>query len=76
LLVHNFYGSAAPSGENQVFEAEKALLQSRGHEVAEFTRHSDEIRGQVFGAPSRGRWQRRGTLGQPGHPAGGGALLA
>ena len=46
LLVHNFYGSAAPSGENQVFEAEKALLQSRGHEVAEFTRQSDEIRGQ------------------------------
>ena len=45
LLVHNFYGSAAPSGENQVFEAEKVLLQSRGHEVAEFTRHSDEIRG-------------------------------
>lgn len=45
LLVHNFYGSAAPSGENQVFEAEKALLQSRGHEVAEFTRQSDEIRG-------------------------------
>ena len=38
LLVHNFYGSAAPSGENQVFEAEKTLLQSRGHEVAEFTR--------------------------------------
>lgn len=46
LLAHNFYGSAAPSGENQVFEAEKALLQSRGHELAEFTRHSDEIRGQ------------------------------
>lgn len=46
LLVHNFYGSAAPSGENQVFAAEKALLQSRGHELAEFTRHSDEIRGQ------------------------------
>jgi glycosyltransferase involved in cell wall biosynthesis len=23
LLVHNFYGSAAPSGENQVFEAER-----------------------------------------------------
>jgi len=46
LLAHNFYGSAVPSGENQVFEAEKALLQSRGHELAEFTRHSDEIRGQ------------------------------
>jgi hypothetical protein len=46
LLVHNFYGSAAPSGENQVFEAEKAMLRSRGHEVAEFCRYSDEIRGQ------------------------------
>ena len=46
LLVHNFYGSAAPSGENQVVEAEKALLQARGHDVAEFTRHSDEVRVQ------------------------------
>lgn len=44
LLVHNHYGSAAPSGENQVFEAEGALLRSRGHEVLAFTRHSDEIR--------------------------------
>ncbi len=44
LIVHNFYGSEAPSGENQVFEAEKALLKTRGHEVAEFTRYSDEIR--------------------------------
>ena len=23
LLAHNYYGSAAPSGENQVFEAER-----------------------------------------------------
>ncbi len=46
LLVHNYYGSAAPSGENQVFEAERELLQQRGHTVSEFTRHSDEIRGQ------------------------------
>jgi glycosyltransferase involved in cell wall biosynthesis len=44
LLVHNFYGSSAPSGENAVFEAEKALLQKNGHEVAVFARHSDEIR--------------------------------
>ena len=44
LLVHNFYGSASPSGENQVFETEKKLLHQHGHEVAEFTRHSDEIR--------------------------------
>jgi glycosyltransferase involved in cell wall biosynthesis len=44
LLVHNFYGSAAPSGENQVFLEEKALLESRGHTVIEFTRTSDDIR--------------------------------
>ncbi len=44
LLVHNFYGSSAPSGENQVFTTEKKLLIQHGHEVAEFTRHSDEIR--------------------------------
>lgn len=51
LLAHNFYGSTAPSGENQVFEIERALLQSHGHEVAEFTRHSDQIRGQgIWGA--------------------------
>ena len=51
LLVHNFYGSAAPSGENQVVEIERALLQSRGHEVVEFSRNSDEIRSQgIWGA--------------------------
>lgn len=44
LLVHNFYGSAAPSGENHVFEAERTMLEQRGHEVQAFTRHSDEIR--------------------------------
>lgn len=44
LLVNNFYGSSAPSGENQVFETEKNLLIQHGQEVSEFTRHSDEIR--------------------------------
>lgn len=46
LLLHNFYGSEAPSGENVVFEAEKTLLEQRGHQVRLFTRHSDEIRGK------------------------------
>lgn len=55
LLVHNYYGSTSPSGENTVFEAERDLLRSRGNEVEEFTRHSDEIRslgkaGAVIGA--------------------------
>lgn len=46
LLVHNYYGSASPSGENQVFEIERSLLRSRGLDVSEFVRHSDEIRAQ------------------------------
>lgn len=55
LLVHNYYGSSAPSGENMVFEAEKKLLQAHGHDVEVFVRHSDEIRnkgllGSVQGA--------------------------
>lgn len=68
LLVHNFYGSAAPSGENQVFEAEKTLLQSRGHQVAEFTRQSDEIRGQ-------GVWGTiKGAVATPWNPWSAGAI--
>ena len=43
LLVHNFYGSTAPSGENTAYKAEANLLRSYGHTVTEYTRHSDEI---------------------------------
>ena len=46
LLVHNFYGSSSPSGENKVFEIEKKMLLSRGHQVECFTYHSDTIRNQ------------------------------
>jgi glycosyltransferase involved in cell wall biosynthesis len=46
LLTHNYYGSTAPSGENQVFGAERELLKQRGHAVGEFVRHSDTIRGK------------------------------
>ena len=45
LLIHNYYGSSAPSGENKVFEAERVMLEKNGHEVEVYTRHSDEIRG-------------------------------
>jgi len=48
LLVHNFYGSSAPSGENKVFCMEKALLESFGHTVEVFTRSSDEIRNNGY----------------------------
>lgn len=44
ILGHNFYSSATPSGENQVFEAEQQLLLNSGHALEAFTRHSDEIR--------------------------------
>lgn len=44
VLAHNFYGSEAPSGENLVYEAERELLRAGGHEVIEFTRHSDDLR--------------------------------
>lgn len=46
VLAHNHYGSEAPSGENVVFEAERRLLQERGHDVVSFERRSDAIRGQ------------------------------
>ena len=62
LLVHNYYGSAAPSGENTVYAAERELLRQHGHTVIEFTRHSDEIinRG-IFGTI-------QGALGTPWNP--------
>lgn len=44
VLVHNFYGSAAPSGENRVFEMERKLLEKNGHEVVCFERYSDILR--------------------------------
>ncbi len=44
LIAHNFYNSEIPSGENQVFEAERRLLLKKGHILETFTRHSDEIR--------------------------------
>jgi len=62
LLVHNFYGSSAPSGENMVYTAERELLGQHGHTVIEFTRHSDEIRDRgAFGV-------LRGAFATPWNP--------
>jgi glycosyltransferase involved in cell wall biosynthesis len=44
LLVNNFYGTSAPSGENTVFVLERAMLEARGHELRCFERHSDDLR--------------------------------
>ncbi len=44
LLVHNYYNSDFPSGENQAFEVEKRMLIFYGHDVEVFTYHSDTIK--------------------------------
>jgi glycosyltransferase involved in cell wall biosynthesis len=54
LLIHNFYGSSAPSGENSVFLAEADLLRRHGHDVIQFVRHSDSIRAQGLRGAIRG----------------------
>jgi len=61
-MAHNHYGSGAPSGENVVFEAERRLLQERGHEVFSFERRSDEIRGTGL------RGVATGALSTPWNP--------
>ena len=66
LLVHNYYGSSAPSGENKVFEAEKAMLEKHGHEVVAYTRCSDEIRN---GSAARRAWGKlKGAVCAIGNP--------
>ena len=42
LVVHNYYRSTAPSGEDRVFENEVALLKSNGIDVVTYERHNDE----------------------------------
>ncbi len=43
LLVHNFYRSGSPGGEDVVFEQDRRLLGRGGHEVHAYTRHNDEM---------------------------------
>ncbi len=42
-MVHNRYRLAAPSGENLVVDQESAALAARGHDVALYQRHSEDI---------------------------------
>ena len=51
-LVHSFYRSDSPSGENAMVEAQAAALRRRGHEVRLFAASSDELAG----------WARLGPL--------------
>jgi glycosyltransferase involved in cell wall biosynthesis len=51
LVVHNHYQHLG--GEDQVFTAESALLESRGHRVIRHTVHNDEIRKMSNGQLAR-----------------------
>ena len=62
LLAHNFYGSGAPSGENEVFKSESRLLQRNKYELSEFCRYSDEIRAEGL------RGTMKGALSTPWNP--------
>lgn len=42
-MVHNFYRSGAPGGEDVAFLQERELLQQSGHEVVSYTRSNDEM---------------------------------
>lgn len=42
LLVHNYYGKNAPSGEDVVFEEEKEMLEKRGIRVLVYARSMEE----------------------------------
>jgi glycosyltransferase involved in cell wall biosynthesis len=43
LLVHNFYRTSAPSGEDEVVRTERDLLESGGHTVVSYERYNDAI---------------------------------
>jgi glycosyltransferase involved in cell wall biosynthesis len=49
-LIHNFYRSSAPSGEDEVVRGEQKLMEQGGMEVLPFFRHNDELPSGARGA--------------------------
>lgn len=47
-LVHNFYRSISPSGEDIVVVQEQRLLESRGNEVVGYFARSDDLQGRAI----------------------------
>jgi glycosyltransferase involved in cell wall biosynthesis len=43
LLVHNFYRSSSPSGEDAVFRSERELLKKNGIDVITYEKHNDDV---------------------------------
>ena len=48
LLVHNFYRTELPSGENEAFKTEKKMLKEKGNTIEEYIKYSDEIKNKNF----------------------------
>src|SRR5437870_4826006 len=48
LLVHNYYQSNSPSGEDIVFDNEQLLLERAGHEVICYSRRNDDISSSIL----------------------------
>jgi glycosyltransferase involved in cell wall biosynthesis len=63
LLVHNYYRSGQPGGEDVAFRQERELLESAGTEVVTYTRSNDEVGERdpfaVANAALGLRWSRR-----------------
>jgi glycosyltransferase involved in cell wall biosynthesis len=53
LLAHNFYRSSAPSGEDSVFQNEKALLSDHGIDVVPYEMFNDTINPATFAQRTR-----------------------
>lgn len=47
-VVHSYYSSSAPSGENAAVDVQVSALRRAGHEVELVTRHTDQLRGAAL----------------------------
>ena len=61
-LLHSFYSSTQPSGENEVVTAQFAALQQAGHDVLLLGRHTDTEE-QLPGFPVRAAWRTLTSAG-------------
>ena len=59
LVVHNYYQQ--PGGEDHVFQAECALLESRGHRVIRHSVRNDELTGMTSARLARITLWNRGA---------------
>lgn len=53
LIIHNFYRSSAPSGEDSVFQNEKTLLSGKGVDVVTYEMFNDKIDTSSFAHRAR-----------------------